>query len=50
MKPLKVLMPSCLCPACCALAARDGLEAFGYIQAILALTALEGAIGRHGMN
>ena len=50
MEPIKVLIPRCLCPACCGLAARDGLETLGFIQVVLALMALESAIGIHGVN
>ncbi len=50
MEPIKILIPRCLCPACCVLAARDGLETVGLIQAVLALMALESAIGIHGVN
>lgn len=50
MEPFRVLMPRCLCPSCCALAAREGLATFGCIQVILALIALEWAVGRHGRN
>ncbi len=50
MEPVHVLIPRCFCPACCALAARDGLETFGMIQAVLALAAIQFAVGEHGRN
>ncbi len=50
MEPIRILMPRCLCPACCLLAAREGLEVFGFVQVILALTALELAVGQHGRS
>ncbi|MFQ5912424.1 MAG: hypothetical protein ACE5JS_04510 [Nitrospinota bacterium] len=50
MERIRISMPRCLCPRCCSLAAREGLKTFGFIQAILALAALEWAVGRHGSN
>ena len=50
MNPIRVWMPRCTCPACCKRAMKEGLENFGSVEVVLALTALEAAIRRHGRN